>query len=212
VDSYNFQTFSSTFYDLHQEQQDSCWRYECSSDTIISLRDRYGSILARNDDSFNRCSMINIRLYPGFYFLVVSSYENTPGEYSLVGVPSDDVPEAVGWCGGVSDTLCPANRNNVHSVHPVWITLLIALIIFTVGALLVALSAHYSHSFYLPMDAVRTNIPAEEVEKQQNDDNNVEPFSNQRCQTLSWTNFWNIIVLAEFGKVVIESVDLFCVG
>lgn len=62
--------------------------------------------------------------------------------------------------------------NNIYSVHPLWISLLIALVAFIVLTLALAVIAHLGRSFYSPMNPIRTDTM--EPSQGQSDDKAVE--------------------------------------
>eukprot|EP01127_Copromyxa_protea_P017250 TRINITY_DN5234_c0_g1_i2.p1 TRINITY_DN5234_c0_g1~~TRINITY_DN5234_c0_g1_i2.p1 ORF type:complete len:622 (-),score=97.90 TRINITY_DN5234_c0_g1_i2:58-1923(-) len=162
-DHYTFRTLAATYHKTSQSSGE-CWEQFCDIDTVLTLRDEYGHILGRNDDSFARCSEVNSLLSPGFYFLTVSSFGDThPGsKYSVVGVQSMQLNDAIRWCNGVSPTECLSEENNVYSIHPVWISLLVGLLGFIGSTLLIALLTHFGRSLYSPMGPVITDLPEDD--------------------------------------------------
>jgi len=156
--TYVFSTYSSSFDKI--EEETICWEYDCAIDTIMELRDRYGTTLARNDDKFRSCSEIRKVLEPGYYFLVIGAFSSTSkaGQYSLVGVKQADVAESVTWCPpGTTAKVCPATSNSIHSIHPVWIALFVALCVFVVATIAIGLSTHCGRTFYRPVAMLRAD-------------------------------------------------------
>lgn len=59
-------------------------------------------------------------------------------------------------------------------MHPVWITLLIALLVFVTLTVVIALAAHFGTSLYTPMNPIRTSMETTDGLGEEQDDRAVE--------------------------------------